>query len=183
MIRSQQILHKCFPYAVVLFAAIFFTMLPLVLRSGALSLTSRFYAQSIWVKLYGLMLIAMRELVVLTPPSAAMLYGTAWWALRKGAPRARRWAVWASASSLALCAPFVVGEVLIVRYSESWSLVATTGLCLLAAFAAFGILGLVAFRERATLSAGSVRIADVRQPLLAVAPVYAVVNTLSRTKR
>jgi hypothetical protein len=149
MLKRYKLLRNCFGYAAIISTTVFLTLLPMLLGAPIPHATSRFHADFL-----ALLLIAMREMILLVPPVVALVNGMAWWALRNGAPSARRWAIFASVSCLVLSAPFLVADVAIAQYSLAGGVEFAGVLVLFLILSSFGIAGLAAFAKRdATLEA------------------------------
>lgn len=143
MPNSQKFMRSIFGYAAIIFGAVFVTLLPVIVGSPLPHATPRFHADTI-----GLLLIAMRELILVMPPVVAIVNGMAWWSLRKSAPSARWWAIAASVSLLVLSAPFFDADVAIMQYGVV-GIIGFTGILLLSgALLLLGSMGLAAFRKR-----------------------------------
>ena len=143
MPNLQKLMRSSFGYAAIIFGAVFVTLVPVIVGSPLPHATSRFHAYT-----FGLLLIAMRELILVMPPVVAIVNGMAWWALRKSTPSARRWAIAASISILVLSAPFFVADVVIMQYGVV-GIIGFTGILLLSgALLLLGSMGLAAFRKR-----------------------------------
>src|SRR6476659_7236090 len=68
-----KLLRNLFGYAAIIFAGVFATMVPVLLRAPFPHTTARFHAEP-----YGLLLIFMRELIMFTPPFVAIVNAMAW---------------------------------------------------------------------------------------------------------
>jgi cytochrome bd-type quinol oxidase subunit 2 len=143
MPKLRKFLSRCFGYASLISAVMFISLAPVVFRAPLPHATPPLHLDAV-----GLLLIAMRELLLLVPPVVAIVSGIAWFALRKGAQSARQWAIAASILSVIISAPFLAAEVAIMRYHLG-GIVDIVGVLVLFAFLfLFGIAGLVTFSKR-----------------------------------
>ena len=139
----QKLLRNLFGYAAIISAGVFATMVPVLLRSPFPHATARFHAEP-----YGLLLIAMRELIFVLPPVVAIVNGMAWLALRNDSRSARTWAIAASISFLVLSAPFFVADLVILQYHLAGAIEFGGVLLLFLALNSLGIVGVLAFAKR-----------------------------------
>jgi hypothetical protein len=139
----QKLLRNLFGYAAIISAGVFATMVPVLLRAPFPHATARFHAEP-----YGLLLIAMRELIFVLPPVVAIVNGMAWLALRKDLQSARPWAIAASISFLVMSAPFFVADLVILQYHMAGIVEVGGVLLLFLALNSLGIVGVMAFGKR-----------------------------------
>ena len=143
-----KILRNCFASATIVFAFVFATTVPVLLRSALPHATPSFHAEPV-----GILLIAMRELIVLMPPVIAIVNGLAWWTLATKRPSARYWAIGASASLLGMSLPFFIADLVILPGTVGFFGVLVLGLAL----SSIGITGLAVFGKLDALAASSHR--------------------------
>ncbi len=156
MSNPQKCLQKCFGYEAIIFSAVFISLLPVLLRAPLPHPTPRFHAEP-----YGLLLVAMRELMLLMPAVVAVVSGLAWWALRKRGQSTWQWGIAASISSLVLSIPFLTADVVIVEYSLAGVVGFTGVLVLFMALFSIGVAGVAAFGKRNALFAADPAISHV----------------------
>ena len=145
MLKLQKLLRSSFGYASIVSSAVFITLSPALLRAPFPHAAPRFHADS-----FGMLLIAMREIMLVMPAVMAVSTGLAWWALRKGLPSARTRTLSASISCLLMSLPFLVAGIAIVKYSLAGPVEFAGVLVLFVTLMSLGIAGLVAFGKRRT---------------------------------
>ena len=142
-----KVLRLCFMYAAFIFGMLSIAMVPVLIRSPFPHATPHFH-----LDLLGLILIAMRQLILMLPPVLAVVSGAAWWTLRKGRTSARRWAMAASSLFLLYSLPFFVADIAIVEYAMAGAF-AIVGVFVSAVFfSAFGVTGLAYFSRYEALA-------------------------------
>lgn len=148
----QKLLRNLFGYAAIISAGVFATMVPALLRAPFPHATAHFHAEP-----YGLLLIFMRELIMLTPPFVAIANAMAWLTLRKGSKSARPWAITASISFLVLSVPFLIADIVILQYQLTGFVGFAGVLVLFLVLSSFGIAGVAAFAKRDAMSVSEIR--------------------------
>ena len=167
MLKLQKLLRSSFGYASIVSSAVFITLSPALLRAPLPHATPRFQAD-----LFGLLLIAMREIMLVMPAVLGVSSGLAWWALRKGLTSARSRALSASISCLLMSAPFLVAGIAILKYSLAGPVEFAGVLVLFFTLLSLGTAGLFAFSKRRTQFAAPVHAcaANDAQGMGALAP-------------
>lgn len=148
-----RVLRLCFVYAAFVFGMLSIFLVPALIRSPFPHSTPHFH-----LDLLGMILIAMRQLILMLPPALAVVSGTAWWTLRKGRTSGRRWAMAASSLFLVYSLPFFVADIAIVEYALAGAF-AIVGVFVSAVFfSAFGVTGLAYFSRYETLAPAAVSV-------------------------
>lgn len=148
-----KILRLCFMYAAFIFGMLSIAMVPVLIRSPFPHATSHFH-----LDLLGLILIAMRQLILMLPPALAIVSGAAWWTLRKGRTSARRWAMAASSLFLLYSLPFFVADIAIVEYALAGAFAIVGVFVSAVLFSAFGVTGLAYFSRYEALAPAAISV-------------------------
>jgi len=141
-----KILRRCFTYATFIFALLSFVVLPPLFHAPFPRATANFHADPA-----GIILFAMRELILMLPPVLAVVNGIAWWTLKTNRESARRWAMAASSLFLVYSLPFFVADIVIVEYSMSGTFAIIGVFVSTLFFSALGVTGLACFARREAL--------------------------------
>ena len=151
-----KILRRCFGYSAIIFALIFATMLPVLLRAPLPHATPRFHAEPL-----GILLIAMRQWMLVMPPFVAVVNALAWWALTKNRSDARRWAIGACISFLVMSAPFFVADLVILPGT-----IAFIGVLVFAlALSSLGMTGIAVFSRYDAIGTRNLSLAAWNRPV------------------
>jgi hypothetical protein len=154
-----KILRRCFAGASIVFAFVFATMLPALLRAPLPHATPRFHAEPV-----GILLIAMREMILVMPPFVAIVNGIAWWTLRNNLAATRRWAIGACSSFLVMSVPFFVADLVIQPGTVGF-----IGVLLFAlALSSIGITGIAVFSNYGALAAQDLPAGRWNSPVAAI---------------
>jgi len=138
--NELRIQRRCFASTAFIFALVSITMFPIFLRAPFPHATSHFHADPA-----GLILIAMRELILLMPPAMALVNAAARWTVRKGHSSARQWAIASSSLFLVYSLPFFIADITLLEYHFGGA-IAVIGVFLSAVcFSGLGITGLAYF--------------------------------------
>ena len=152
MLKFRKFLCACFGNVALLFAVVSCEMVPHLLRAShwrdfqrTVGTTNPAFRADSFI------LLLLSELIFLLPPLIAGLFAMAWWALRRGKPSSRRWAIAASVAMLVLCVPLLVAIAYAIRYPGRFVHVAGFLIpesILVASMMAIGIGGLAAFGHK-----------------------------------
>lgn len=146
-----KVLRLCYMYAALIFGMLSIVILPAFIRAPFPHGTPYFHFDPL-----GMLLIAMRELILMLPPALAVVSGCAWWTLKKGHVSGRRWALAASSLFLIYSLPFFVADVAIIEFSLAGAF-AIAGVFVSAVFfSAFGVTGLAYFSRYEALAPAAV---------------------------
>ena len=141
-----QILRRCFAYATFVFALLSFVVLPPFIRAPFPHATANFHLDPA-----GVILIAMRELILMLPPVLAVVSGIAWFTLINNRSSARKWAMAASGLFLLYSLPFVVADIVVMEYRMAGVFVIFGVFVSSLFFSALGVSGLACFSRNDVL--------------------------------
>ena len=139
-----KIFRRCFGYSAIIFACVFATTLPVLLRAPLPFPASRFHAEPV-----SIFLIATWQLLLVSPVVVAVINAIAWWTITKNRPSARRCAIAACTSLLIMSLPFFATDYVIVPGSVGFFAVLAFALVL----SSVGITGIAVFVKYDAVSA------------------------------
>jgi len=146
-----KILRRSFAYAAFVFALVSFAAIPALLHAPFPRATANFH-----VDILGIVLIAMRQLILMLPPVLAVVSGMAWWTLTKSRASARLWALTGSSLFLIYSLPFFVAAIAMIEYSLAGAVPIIGVFVSSLFFSALGISGLACFTRREALTPAAV---------------------------
>lgn len=142
-----KILRRSFAYAAFVFALVSFAVIPALIHAPFPRAVANFHADVL-----GIVLIAMRQLILMLPPVLAVVSAIAWWALSKNRASARIWALTGSSLFLIYSLPFFVAAIAMIEYSLTGPVPIIGVFVSSLFFSALGVTGLACFSRREALT-------------------------------